>query len=818
MWGRTILDQHGNIAEEVNKAFSTRPCLGILSTIGNEIHNDVEVREGPVQQLVSKKCTRWSAEAYSDNKSQLFEHVLCMSCKVISNEIECANPMSAATRNVKVDDSCDSDFSVQAESKTYAGEQVEDTSFEPQHILKVKIEDEDEINSKSGDWGLEDEIDQGEELFEPHASEEEDNSDGAITKLKEKCKSSVKRKRSGSRKVQERRKYMRKFKYTHEYKGPIAMIHTGESDELEIISAEKAPHEDEYKGSSAPFKDDYWMAMIFPENAELICPFCQSTFRHMYYLTLHLKLKHAFDWYQCPMCQIWRNRPHEIISHCKEIHDKVEDLEFICPCCKMGVKGNEFEMHALKCFLLNFFKQKGTGLVIWKNFIQCRLCSESMQSRKDYLEHLRCKHDDKIFKCSWEGCNFICVQDRKQINVHMWIVHKEAAARKLNPNDPIACEKCGRTFPNEGSLLNHLTMEHNTSSVGQAEAHCPECGDTYGSKKELQDHIHDIHLKLSYDCDKCGKAFKGRHGLKQHLMKVHDKERLRLQCELCAEWAPNRECLDNHMRTKHTGEKPFKCTFCDKAFGAASVMTSHRAQRHPDSWREEKKRRQWLVANKGADSSQYKMPCHLCDQTRGTIHELRAHWNAEHPGMTDRAFNLNITQGEGPGTCEICGQGFDTQSGLQLHNTKMHNDVSNRCEICDICGKSFLDKQGVRAHKRIMHQIGKPPPSYLKSAICEVCGKSCKPALLWHHMKTHAANRPKKCTYCEKEFPSYVNMIRHRKLAHAEQYKVDRDKLMVEEGSPNALKVNPAYKKWYQKQKMKKMMKKMTSDAVFKQT
>ena len=35
------------------------------------------------------------------------------------------------------------------------------------------------------------------------------------------------------------------------------------------------------------------------------------------------------------------------------------------------------------------------------------------------------------------------------------------------------------------------------------------------------------------------------------------------------------------------------------------------------------------------------------------------------------------------------------------------------------------------------------------------------------------ANKPKNCTYCEKEFPHYVNMIRHRKLAHAERYKVE---------------------------------------------
>jgi len=36
---------------------------------------------------------------------------------------------------------------------------------------------------------------------------------------------------------------------------------------------------------------------------------------------------------------------------------------------------------------------------------------------------------------------------------------------------------------------------------------------------------------------------------------------------------------------------------------------------------------------------------------------------------------------------------------------------------------------------------------------------------------------------------------------------------MGEEGSPNALKVNPHYKRWYQRQKMKKMGKKMAGGS-----
>ena len=33
IWGKTILNRHGNITQEINRAFSTRPCFGVRSTV-----------------------------------------------------------------------------------------------------------------------------------------------------------------------------------------------------------------------------------------------------------------------------------------------------------------------------------------------------------------------------------------------------------------------------------------------------------------------------------------------------------------------------------------------------------------------------------------------------------------------------------------------------------------------------------------------------------------------------------------------------------------------------------------------------------------
>ena len=66
--------------------------------------------------------------------------------------------------------------------------------------------------------------------------------------------------------------------------------------------------------------------------------------------------------------------------------------------------------------------------------------------------------------------------------------------------------------------------------------------------------------------------------------------------------------------------------------------------------------------------------------------------------------------------------------------------------------------------------------------VCELCGKKII-SNRKQHMRQHQFHRPKKCTYCEKEFPAYQRMSMHRKIAHRELWDADKERLMAEEGS-----------------------------------
>ena len=312
---------------------------------------------------------------------------------------------------------------------------------------------------------------------------------------------------------------------------------------------------------------------------------------------------------------------------------------------------------------------------------------------------------------------------------------------------------------------------------------------TGGIKNDLNlsEGVKKEHTDTSYTCDNCGKQFKTLRKLKLHRHKVHMKESRKRQCEVCGKWLSSRQELAAHVRRRHTGEKPFKCTFCEKSFFATYELYAHKKSMHPTSFAAYQKRKVWLHENPGKDPSEHIMECHLCGSFRSTdLDDLRSHWNEIHPNITDIPLDMNDSLKV---ICDTCGATLSSPTVLKVHMFKEHDLEGKNCPFCS---GQFQTREEALKHVSEDHINKKTFPSKEKNVMCQHCGLVNTKDYIKRHMPIHSESivRPKSCTYCQKVFPNYHNMTKHRRIAHTEQWKIDRQRLMVQEGSRKEYKKN----------------------------
>ncbi|XP_063391777.1 oocyte zinc finger protein XlCOF6-like [Cydia fagiglandana] len=236
----------------------------------------------------------------------------------------------------------------------------------------------------------------------------------------------------------------------------------------------------------------------------------------------------------------------------------------------------------------------------------------------------------------------------------------------------------------------HATEPAPTPHVTTAISQCHHCGKRFRSKSVLKKHVH-THLPLH-------NSTVGDYGLERHQMLHGDKK-----------------LYEKAYMIIHTGEKPFRCTYCGYESSRKSNLRTHLTTHTDDK----------------------PFRCTHCDHKSRTKAHLRTH--------------LITHTGEKPFSCSHCSYKCRSKADLQTH-LMTHTD--EKPFSCSHCGYKCRSKGNLRSH--LMTHTDEKPFS------CSHCSYKCRSkADLQRHLMTHTDEKPFSCSHCGYKCRSKGNLRSH---------------------------------------------------------
>lgn len=228
-------------------------------------------------------------------------------------------------------------------------------------------------------------------------------------------------------------------------------------------------------------------------------------------------------------------------SESEDSKSETDDIE--CPeCHRIFIKSQDFERHKLTH--------------VNQPSLDCDNCGRRFRHLRSLKRHKKLIHE-RSHKCD------ICGKDFRE-KVDFYLHRNEHSDREIQ-----RCKNCGRKFLNmqqhlESCSTNRSKLKTNSKIKS---FQCEICSKSFYSYAGLS--VHSIvHIRRTVNCNSCSKRFQSREELAEHT-KEHG-----LLCTHCGKLLDCASDYGKHMM-KHTGDKPYKCDYCDKSFRRPANLKTH---------------------------------------------------------------------------------------------------------------------------------------------------------------------------------------------------------------------------------------------------